>query len=318
MDEEHEATEPDPALEIRRLFRIAWLVVGALIVGIFVWGAGASISGAVIAPGKLAVEGRRKAIQHLDGGVVRSLEVRDGDLVEANGLLATLDATEIDAELDGARRELIARKSQLDMVEAELASLSDLFAKRLVTQGRMTALQREAATATADIARLEGQRARLEGRKSRLAIRSPVKGRVLNLVAHTIGGVIGPNATIAEIVPAGDGLVVEARVAPSDIDQLHAGQRARVRMTSLNQRVTPILDGRLERVSADLMREENTNRDYYLARVVLAENATRHLGGKTLVPGMPAEVLVETGRRSALSYLTKPLMDQFARAFREE
>ena len=89
-------------------------------------------------------------------------------------------------------------------------------------------------------------------------------------------------------------------------------------MTSLKQRTTPSLAGKVEQVSADLMRDEPKGRDYYLARILLAEAAPQPLAGKPLVPGMPADVLIETQRRSVLSYLTKPLMDQIAHAFREE
>lgn len=304
--------------EIARYFRAVWLVVVLLFAGVFGWAGTASISGAVVAPGRVAVEGKHRAVQHLDGGVVGRLAVRDGDVVASGDLIAALDARDLEAERNGLTAEIAARSRQIKLIEDELKNLLVLQAKQLVAHNRVSALQREAESIAADIARLTAQKAKIEARLARLEIRSPVAGRVHNLVAHTIGGVIAPNATIAEIVPSSEGLVVEARLSPSDIDQVRADQLAYVRMSGLNLRLTPVLEGRVERVSADLMKEETTGRDHYVARIVLAGDPAARLGGKVLVPGMPAEVLIETDHRSAISYLLKPLTDQIARAFREE
>jgi HlyD family secretion protein len=304
--------------DIARHFRAVWIIVVLLLAGIGGWGATASISGAVVAPARVAVEGKRKAVQHLDGGVIGRLAVRDGDMVAAGDLIANLEGRDLEAERAGLAAEVAAKSRQIKSIEDELKNLLVLQAKRLVAYNRVAALQREAESHAADVARLSGQQARVEAKLARLEIRAPAAGRVHNLVTHTVGGVIAPNATIAEIVPTSDALVVEARLAPSDIDQVHDDQPASVRMTGLNLRVTPVLDGRVERVSADLMKDETTGRDYYLARIVLAEDVPARLGGRALVPGMPAEVLIETERRAAISYLTKPLTDQIARAFREE
>ena len=89
-------------------------------------------------------------------------------------------------------------------------------------------------------------------------------------------------------------------------------------MTSLNQRTTPDLDGSVEQISADLHRDQANSAEYYLVRILLADGAEKKLGGALLLPGMPADVMIETDRRSALSYLIKPLSDQVARAFREQ
>jgi HlyD family secretion protein len=304
--------------DIKRLFRLSVIVTFVLIVGLGGWAAASSISGAVIASGTVAVEGKRRAIQHLDGGVIEMLHVKNGDVVEAGSLLVTLDAREFKDEIAGIDKEISARSAQIKLIEDELQNLLELLEKRLVAQNRVASLQRESAALAGEIARLTSHKAKIEARLERVEIRAPVSGRVHNLVTHTVGGVIPPNATIGEIVPSLEGLVIEARMDPQDIDQVQMGQAAQVRMTSLNQRTTPLLAATVDRVSADLMRDDATGRDYYLVRIILADDAQQHLGGKPLVPGMPADVLIETQRRSVLSYLTKPLTDQIAHAFREE
>ena len=304
--------------DIVRLFRLSWIVTIVLIAGFGGWAAASSISGAVIANGTLAVEGKRRAIQHLDGGVIAQLHVRNGDIVQEGSLLVSLDARELNSEIAGLDKEIAARSKQIKLIEDELKNLLELLEKRLVAQTRVATLQRESAAIAGEIAKLSSQKERVQSRLTRAEIRAPVSGRVHNLVTHTVGGVIAPNATIGEIVPSLEGLVIEAKVQPQDIDQVRAGLSAHVRMTSLNQRTTPSLSGKVEQISADLMRDEAKARDFFLVRIILAEDAQAHLHGTALLPGMPADVLIETDRRSVLSYLTKPLADQIAHAFREE
>lgn len=304
--------------DIVRLFRLSWIVTIVLIAGFGGWAAVSSISGAVIANGTLAVEGKRRAIQHLDGGVIAQLHVRNGDIVQEGSLLVSLDARELNSEIAGLDKEIAARSKQIKLIEDELKNLLELLEKRLVAQTRVATLQRESAAIAGEIAKLSSQKERVQSRLTRAEIRAPVSGRVHNLVTHTVGGVIAPNATIGEIVPSLEGLVIEAKVQPQDIDQVRAGLSAHVRMTSLNQRTTPSLSGKVEQISADLLRDEAKARDFFLVRIILAEDAQAHLHGTALLPGMPADVLIETDRRSVLSYLTKPLADQIAHAFREE
>lgn len=304
--------------EIARLFRLASMAIIAFVVGLGGWASFASISGAVVAFGKVAVEGKRRAIQHLDGGVVAQLHVKDGDVVAAGSLLVTLAARELEDEIAGLDREIAARMDQIKLAENELKDLLQLLEKRLVTHNRVASLQKEATSLAGDIARLSAQKAKVKARLDRVEIRAPAAGRIINLSTHTVGGVIAANATIGEIVPSNETLVIEARLSPQDINQVHAGQPARVLMTSFNLRTTPSLIGKVQQVSADLLRDEDrSGRDYYLARVILTEDVRTRLGDKALQPGMPAEVMIETDRRSILSYLTKPLADQIFKAFRE-
>ncbi len=151
----------------------------------------------------------------------------------------------------------------------------------------------------------------------RVEIRAPIGGVVHQLAVHTIGGVINASEAAMLIVPENEALVLEARIPPQDIDQISIDRTTFVRFTTFNQRTTPELIGKISRIAADLTREPQTGLAYYVARITLPEDQLKRLGQDKLVPGMPAEVYIQTTERTALSYLMKPLSDQFARVGRE-
>lgn len=152
----------------------------------------------------------------------------------------------------------------------------------------------------------------------RIEIRAPTSGLVHQLAAHTIGGVVRPGDAIMEIVPDAEDLLVEARLQPKDIDQVRNGQQAFVRFTAFNQRTTPQLTGTVSYVSADTSHDQQTSAAYFTVRIVLPDQERRRLAGQQLVPGMPAEVFMQTGSRTMMSYLFKPIADQMRRAFVEQ
>jgi HlyD family secretion protein len=151
----------------------------------------------------------------------------------------------------------------------------------------------------------------------RIEIRAPTPGVIHQLTAHTIGGVIRAGDAIMEVVPDSDELQIEARLQPNDIDQVRVGQKAFTRFSAFNQRVTPELAGVVSYVSADISRDQQTNAAYFTVRVTLPEEERRRLAGLQLVSGMPAEVFMQTGSRTMMSYLLKPITDQLQRAFIE-
>jgi membrane fusion protein, type I secretion system len=151
----------------------------------------------------------------------------------------------------------------------------------------------------------------------RIEMRSPVTGLVHQLNVHTIGGVIRAGDTIMEVVPDSDDLQIEARLQPTDIDQVRVGQKAFTRFPAFNQRVTPEVAGIVSFVSADISRDQSNNASYFTVRVTLPDEERRRLAGLQLVSGMPAEVFMQTGSRTMLSYLFKPITDQLQRAFVE-
>ena len=153
---------------------------------------------------------------------------------------------------------------------------------------------------------------------ARTEIRSPVAGRVVSLAAFTIGGVIKAGEPILEVVPANETLTLDARVQPTDIDVVHPGQSAQVHLTAFKQRRTPTIDATVINVSADRLVDPKTGEAYFLARVQPQPGALEQLDHVDLYPGMPAEVLIATGKRRAIDYFLSPLQDSMARALIED
>jgi HlyD family type I secretion membrane fusion protein len=153
---------------------------------------------------------------------------------------------------------------------------------------------------------------------NRAVIRAPVDGIVDKLALATIGGAVQPFETIAEIVPVGDAMVVEAIVSISDIDRIFVGQSVRIVFSAFNAQITPEVPGTVSWVSAEKTSDERTGLSYYKVRVAFDKTALKRAKIPQLVPGMPAETFIQTGDRSMLSYITKPLRDQMQRAFRHD
>lgn len=151
----------------------------------------------------------------------------------------------------------------------------------------------------------------------RTTIVSPDTGLVNGMQVHTIGGIIGPGAPIAEIVPESDELIVEASVNPIDIDRVSEGQEARIRFSTFGSRA-PTIFGTLINLSADAIPNEATGTSYYLARVEVNPDSIEELGDLALMPGMPAEIYINTGSRTLLQYLFKPLSNSVSRSFNED
>jgi HlyD family secretion protein len=119
-------------------------------------------------------------------------------------------------------------------------------------------------------------------------------------------------------MPEGDELSIEVKVAPQDIDQLRQGLDTVLRLSAFNQRTTPEIKGHVTRIAADLVTDERSGMSHYPVRIVIADGERDRLGSARLLPGMPVEGFIQTGYRTVFSYLTKPIADNMAKAFREE
>ena len=420
------------------------ILAGSAIIALFfgglgVWAAVAPLESAAIASGLVSVDTNRKTIQHLEGGIVGEILVRDGEVVRRDQVLIRLDGTgpratldllkgrrlaasalgaRLIAERDGraevqfpdnlvaqvsetkvietldgqinifrARRKAIASQVKIQelqisqileeigglkgqiraenlqqkLIRSEIADVRMLVGKGLARKPRLLALQRRLAEIEgsrsrnqANIARakqrigeaririteirtnllnevlveLRNVRAELfdlseriraaEDVLSRTDIRAPLAGTVVGLQVHTRGGVIAPGAALMDIVPSDEKLVIEANVDPIDIDVVHPGLEAQVRITAFSMRNAKPLIGRVMSVSADRLIDERTGQAYYRARIELTENPAKAFEGATLYPGMPAEVMIVTGARTALGYIFNPISSSFNRAFREQ
>ncbi len=250
----------------------------------------------------------------------RQLELIAGELAGVQDLydkhlvpLARLTALQREsARIEGERGQLTSAiaetKSKIGEAQLQIVRLDQDFRTDVVKELGDTEAK-EAELVERDVA--------AQDQLDRIEIRAPTSGVVHQLSAHTIGGVIRAGDTIREVVPETDDLRIEARLQPQDIDQVHPGQTAFVRFSAFNQRVTPQLTGTVSFVSADTSRDQQTNAPYFTVRILLPDEERRRLGALQLVPGMPAEVFMQTGSRTMMSYLFKPIVEQMHRAFIE-
>ncbi|MGH1573352.1 HlyD family type I secretion periplasmic adaptor subunit [Methylobacterium sp. P31] len=437
----HLTARDEPAVEIGH-GHYAGLGFGAIVLvfgALGIWSAVAPLDQAAIAQGQIAVQGSHKAVQHLEGGIVREIlvhetqAVRQGDVLfrlqptqalagadtlrkqvdvalatEARlvaeqshaaaitfppGLVARLSVPEtatavldqerqfaerrrsLDTqvgilnsgmeektqEIEGRTQQRATLTSQLASYAQEIGSLSELAAKGYYPRNKLLGLQRERdrirgelAMADSSVARLRKsidesrlqiqgvhqkqdtevaqQLAEIRGRLSelrekaviaedvltRIEVRAQRDGIVYDLKVHTVGAVVKPGETLAEIVPVGDGLVVEAKVSPLDIESVAVGQKAEVRFQNFSSRETPIILGRVKSVSPDSLVDEGTHQTYFSAQVVIDEGTIAPGVAKRIIPGMTADVLITTGERTVLQYLAGPLFNSLAKAFREK
>lgn len=429
----------EPSGSVRGPVLAGLIIVLGLLGGSAAWALLAPLNSAVIAPATLVVESNRRDVQHMDGGIVRSLHVREGSEVEAGDVLITLDPTraqaplfilraaieanrvllarlraeeagaqtmmlepdlvervgtdpglaevvrgqralfearraarngqievlqqrisQLEVQITGLEAQERARQSQIALVQDELNGVNELLRAGFAPRIRALALQRELAKLQGEqgeylstVARtrqqigeaqlqiLQVDRAfreevakimqdtqnTLRENQERLAasedvvrhleIRAPISGTVVGLTVHTVGGVLAPGRVLMQIVPERDTLIIEGQVQPQDIETLQEGQEALIRFTALLQRNLPNLTGRVTLVSADRVTDERSGLAYYKIRVAPDEASLAAVADRRLVPGMPAEVTITTGARTAARYLVDPLLDVLRVSMRE-
>lgn len=227
--------------------------------------------------------------------------------------LARVTALERDgARLEGERGQLVASTASAKgkIAETELQILQ-------IDTDMRSEVGKDMAEIRGRWSEYVEKRVAAEDQLRRVDLRAPQDGTVHQLTVHTIGGLVTPSEPAMLIVPEADQLAVEVRIQPQDIDNVRMGQATVLRFAAFNQRVTPEIDGVVSRVSADVSQDPKTGLAYYTARIAIPEEQTARLGGARLVPGMPVEAFLQLGDRTVLSYLTKPLTDQIAKAWRE-
>ena len=432
--------EPPPyPTDLRPVLLCGWLVIAGVFGGFGTWAAFAPLSSAAIAPGIVVVDSNRKSVQHLEGGVIREILVRDGDVVEQGQVLLRLDGASVRAamaalqpmlqtnhayrarllterdglsdiefpadlaseaasdplteqilagqrrifitrrnaltgeldlnanrlaqsrhRLDGLEQRLITKEKELKLLQDELGGQHALFEEGYTTKKVLNATERSLRQLEAEIADIDSkideasrliERYELEGHQigkdfveqvendlykveqeayeltqrmravqdqhARLDIRAPVAGVVVNMAAHTVGGVIAAGSRILDIVPKNDRLLVEAQVQPSDIDGVRPGLQADIRFPAFERLNMPHITGRVTVVSADRIVNDRTGSGHFLVRAQVDDDQIAKVGELSLVPGMPAQVIINKGEGTLLGYLTAPLARLFWTAFRE-
>ncbi|WP_207481842.1 HlyD family type I secretion periplasmic adaptor subunit [Arenibaculum pallidiluteum] len=428
---------PGPRVSLRAPVLAGAIVTIAFVGGFGGWAAVAPLAGAAVAPAVVVPEGSRKTVQHLEGGIVRQIHVRDGSMIAAGEVLLTLDDTQARAEhatlmaeanaaravearlvaeqngsaaprfpetlleaatgdpvlagviageadrlsrrrsaladrnavleerimqlreqIRGLEAKIAASGRQLALIELELADVRGLVAKGLERRPRLLALERsqaqiegsigadraeiaqarqgiaearqqqaslvseEADKTAAELADVRQHLARLNerlrataDRLARTVVTAPVAGTIVDLQVTTTGGVIEQGAALMAIVPAGAELILEVRVTPSDIDEIHPGLDAQVHLLAYKSRSMPRIKGLVRNVSADRLEDAATRQPYYRAQVAIDPGTLPP--DVALAPGMPADVLITTSERTLLDYLLTPLRDSVRKGLRE-
>lgn len=257
---------------------------------------------------QISAKQREQALIDKDLATTRSL-------LQQN-LVSSERVSQLDRELarvEGQLGQLIAAAAQ---ARGKIAEIELQFVQ--LDQTFLTEAASELAEVRASIAELRERQIAGENELRRASITAPQSGQVHELALHTIGGVVSAGETLLRIVPIADALTIEVRIAPQDIDQVHLGQPVQVRFSAFNLRTTPELGGKLTRLSPDLTRDPQTGAHYYTARITVDDGELERLPDLPLTSGMPVEAFVQTARRTALSYLTKPITDQIMRSFRSD
>ncbi|MGH6871950.1 MAG: HlyD family type I secretion periplasmic adaptor subunit [Rhizomicrobium sp.] len=425
-------------LRTGRLVRIGLSTVIVFVFGALIWAAFAPLESALMAPGVLVVESHRKAIQHLEGGIVKQILVKDGDSVKAGQTLIRLDDTQARVQLtllqdeadglsaeqaglialrdgddhvsfppellarqnepkvaedirgeektfvtkrdsvneqvgiltqrkgengkvvSGLRAEQAALETQIALINQEAGNVQQMVNKGLEPLPRLLALQRQAADLTGqrgqllekisqvdlnngetdiqivnlksqaldetlkDLRDVQAKRFDLMDRiqaardvLNRTELLAPANGIVSELSVHTKGAVIKPGETVMEIVPVKDQLEVETHVRPEDAEYVYVGQDAKVSLTSYLARRLPQISGVVTNVSADRLTDQRTGQAYFVATVSVDRAALKDFPDVRLIPGMPAQVAIQTGTRTALDYFIEPIRDVIRNGMKE-
>lgn len=295
------------------------------------------------------VDGQQNLFDARRDTIAREIEQLGKRAQQITDQIAGIDAqqTALEIQLGLIERELkdqqdlldkgLAQASRVLSLQREQARISgqsgELAAQKAQAQGRITEIdiqilgrdtqrREEAITTLRDLQlrerELVEQRLALRERLSRLDITAPVSGIVYGLTIFTPRSVIRPADPVLYLVPQDRPLVIAAQVEPIHIDQLFVNQEVSLRFSSLDQRETPELFGKVVQISADAFEDQSSKVRYYRAEIVLNEDEINRLPeGATLIPGMPAETFIRTKDRTPLAYLIKPFTDYFAKAFRE-
>ncbi|QFT97549.1 Type I secretion system membrane fusion protein PrsE [Roseovarius sp. THAF8] len=274
------------------------------------------------------LEKRRGQIADQIGGIEAQQKAMNEQLALIERELADQQSL-LDRGLAQASRVLALKREKSRL----LGQLGELVAQAAQSEGRITEIdievlklgtrRREEAITTLrdlqfrELELLEERRALIE-QMSRLDVTAPVGGVVYGLQVFALRSVIRPADPILYVVPQDRPLIIDARVPPTDIDKIYVGQEVTLRFSALDQRTTPELVGQVMQISADAFRDDATQQSYYRAEIALSEGQRERLPEDvTLIPGMPVETFIRTADRTPLAYLTKPLTDYFAKAFRE-
>ncbi len=222
--------------------------------------------------------------------------------LERNHAIQAGDIAQLEAEI--ATNQMLMSETRLQILQIQKQFQEEVASKLSEAQAQLNDAQQRVAAS--------------QDKLNRVIIKAPASGMVLGLATHTENGVITPGRPILDIVPQGAELIIEAQVSPMDIDRVTVGLQAEIRFSAFKQSQTPKMEGKVISLSPDRITDERNGNAYYLAKVEVTPDSLKNLGDLQLLPGMPAEVLINTGERTLFRYLAQPASNFFARSFIED
>lgn len=307
---------------VRRLNIAGPLFAGYLIIAVFFcgalgWAAVAPVTKGATVAGALITESKTKPVQHGKGGNIRSVHVREGQKVDKDQLLITLDDTDIREAMRGIEGQLASARNELTLVRKEHGIIGDLVRRHLAPRPKLVELDRQLVQLERDMVTAQSRLATLRTELGRTEIRAPVAGRLLTLAVTGTGAVVAPGGTVAEIVPLSDRLVVEGKLAANDIEGVHPGMRAKVWLSALNRRDSEPLKARLAWISPDSIDDKQTGQPQYRVRVILKDSREQIEQHVRLHAGMRTEILIVKGTTTVLDSLLDPVLRSIEKSFRD-
>ena len=295
------------------------------------WANLATLEKVIRGEGKVIASAKNQVIQNLEGGIVKDIFVKTGDIVQEGDSLLEFDDTFLRSELDASIIELKNLKIEISFLEnsRELISEELEILEPLVQQGAesrmelIRVLQRKANAESeisrkqADIESLEERIPAIKDRVNRTNVISPKAGIINRMVITTIGGVADPGSALVEIVPLNEDLIVEVEINPKDIALVLPGQRAIVKLTAFDFSKFGSLEGKVLSVGADSIQKDDGSL-WYLCEISVRVKDITSLGKRiTMLPGMVAQVDIVNGERTVMNYLLQPVTKVTEEAFRE-
>lgn len=249
-----------------------------------------------------------------------SLELQRGDLEANRGLIkegfisasriSQLEAVVMDygAKLEERRTELARANQRLVDIDLRLQSIRNAYVKAASDQLKATAQR---------LSEIEQEQRKSDDAASRQVVVAPASGEVIDLKFTSPGAVIGAGESIADIVPSGAQLLIEARIRPEDVANVHLGQKSRIKFTAFKYRNTTMVDGHVTYVAGDRLVDRQSGLPYYSVMILADPDSLRSIGDFKLQAGMPAEVYIEGSKQTALQYLAEPITTTVRRAGRQ-
>ncbi len=303
--------DKDLARHERRTSAIIWLCTAALAI-FLIWAHFAILDEVTVGTGKVTPSSRAQVIDSLDGGIVKQLNVHEGDIVEKGQVLATLDPTRFQSNFGEAQAKVRTLRASSERLEAELSGTPLKFSAETLKEPNLVTRERQLYESrrrnlTETISNLQ-QSLKLVQDELRLTEPLVAKGAAGQVEVIRLRRQVSDLR--GEIVPLEDQLLIETRINPRDIAWIRPGLAATVKVTAYDSSIYGDLHGEVETVSPDTLQDEVKRDQYYYRVYVRTQKAelTNRTGRKfPIVPGMVANVEIKTGQKSVMDYLIKPL-----------